>query len=488
MYSNENFLELAIAFTSEQEITRIFDRILSVAMNLTNCDSGTVFLKHGKSLHLECMHTTSKNLDINPLYSEIVPPPTPLQPDYAISYSVLNKEILNIPNVYQARRFDLSGVIEFDTMNSYHTGSMLIIPMINDVGAAMGVLQLVNAIDSETGEVIPFQSEFENSLFAMTSLASVALHNRILSKENSDVLHSLVRVIINVIDSRSPYNTNHTKTMVNYATRFLYWQEMQYQAGKHPQPFLAEEFWDPFLLSIWLHDLGKLLTPISILDKRTRLGNRQDAVLSRIEVAMLAEKIVYLENQQVHPEEAEAALSRIEDLKDARELILDANEGHKLSSDQIKEIRRVGAIPCRHSNGSYTSLLTEDELDALTVRRGTLSAAERKIVEKHVAYTESMLHSMVFSGSYTDVPKWASGHHERLDGTGYPHQKTGPELCKETRFITILDIYDTLTAEDRPYKPAIPPAEAFRIMRDMADEGKIDGDLLELFEESKAWD
>ena len=483
----ENFLELAIAFTSEQEINRIFDRILSVAMDLTNCDGGTVYLKKGNELHFESMHTRSKNLHMNALYNEIFLPPVPLNPRFGCARAVLNKETINIPDVYEAREFDFSGSTEYDAMNHYRTGSMLVIPMINDLGVAMGAVQLINAMDPATGQVIPFSKELEVPVFAMTSLASVALHNRMLSKEVSDILHSFVRVMINAIDTRSPYNAHHTKSMVNYATRFLYWQESQVKSGALKEMLFPEEMWDPFLMSIWLHDLGKLVTPATILDKRTRLGIHEQDVLNRLEIAMLSEKVVYLENKDKHPEEAENARSREEALRDAKKLILAVNDGQQLSDETVSELRRIGTLPCRHANGSYTSLLNEEELDALTVRHGTLSSAERKIVQKHVSYTESMLGSMQFSGTYAPVPAWASGHHEFLDGTGYPHGKRGGELSMETRFITILDIYDALTAEDRPYKPAIPPEEAFIILYEMADEGKLDRELVRLFEQSKAW-
>ena len=139
------------------------------------------------------------------------------------------------------------------------------------------------------------------------------------------------------------------------------------------------------------------------------------------------------------------------------------------------------------SDGRLIPLLTEEEKKAITVRKGTLTAEERREIERHVEYTGSLLSKMVFKGDYEKVPCWAAMHHEFLNGTGYPDHVTGEAIPPEVRFLTILDVYDALTAEDRPYKPAVPVKKAFSILRSMVDEGKIDGELVDLFERSEAW-
>ena len=144
-------------------------------------------------------------------------------------------------------------------------------------------------------------------------------------------------------------------------------------------------------------------------------------------------------------------------------------------------------MECLRSDGTPTTLLTDSELDSITVEKGTLTAEERRIVESHVELTEKLLSTVEFRGCFAPVPEWATGHHEYLDGTGYPKQLRGEEIPWETRLLTIIEIYDALTADDRPYKPPTPPEEAFSILREMAEGGKLDSEILESFHESGVW-
>ena len=179
--------------------------------------------------------------------------------------------------------------------------------------------------------------------------------------------------------------------------------------------------------------------------------------------------------------------SMIEKLTDARDFILDINKAGFLPDEKLEKVKEIANLSCLTSDGGSLPLLDEGEVVSLSVRKGTLTAEERHIIETHVEYTESMLSKMVFKGLYERVPEWASGHHEFINGTGYPHKKQGDEIPPETRLITILDIYDALTAEDRPYKPPMPSEKAFSILREMEGEGKLDKKLLEMFYESGAW-
>ena len=144
-------------------------------------------------------------------------------------------------------------------------------------------------------------------------------------------------------------------------------------------------------------------------------------------------------------------------------------------------------MKCLAANDEMVPLLDDYEKEALMIRKGTLTASERSVIESHVSQTYEMLKEMDLEGEFKDVPEWAGNHHELLDGTGYPRGLKGDEISWETRLLTIIDIYDALTAEDRPYKPPMPPEKAFAILESLKNEGKLDGEILKDFYESKAW-
>ncbi|MCR4673861.1 MAG: HD domain-containing protein, partial [Lachnospiraceae bacterium] len=236
-------------------------------------------------------------------------------------------------------------------------------------------------------------------------------------------------------------------------------------------------------MSVWLHDVGKLVIPLEVMDKPTRLGELEDGLLHKISTGILMERIRGLE----HPEEKEDADERINKINEAKELFLKANTAGFLPDETLDAIRNAGEMLVLDAEGNEISLLNEEELVAMTVRKGTLTDEERKIMQSHVVNTDKMLSKMIFDGDYSNVPVWAASHHEFLNGSGYPNHLKAEDLPKETRLLTILDVYDALTAEDRPYKPAMPVEKAFSILHNMVEDGQIDGDILALYEESEAW-
>ena len=312
----------------------------------------------------------------------------------------------------------------------------------------------------------------------ITEATMLFIANKRLANQITNLMNSFVEVMVTAIEEKSSYNANHTKSMVRYAAEYLNWLAEQ---GKLTE--FTSENTAPFLMSVWLHDIGKLLVPPEVMDKPTRLGSAEKDIRHRIETARLMLHIKELEN----PENAAAYQAQREQLDEAEKRIFSANTAGFLDDTVIAQLRKAAAVQCMSSDGSVRPLLLENELDAITVRRGTLTADERKIIESHVSWTGKILSKMEFRGDYKPVPKWAAGHHELLDGSGYPDHLAGDAIPWETRLLTIIDVYDSLTAEDRPYKPSIPAEQAFAILNDMAAQGKIDRQILESFRESEAW-
>ena len=329
---------------------------------------------------------------------------------------------------------------------------------------------LLTGTDKEKGLIIVIRD--------MTEEVKLFISNKRLANQVINLMDSFVEVMVTEIEERSTYNANHTKSMVRYATGYL---ETLRREGKLAD--VTNENIHPLLMSIWLHDIGKLLVPPEILDKATRLGDGLTEVLHRIETAQLMLRLkMYQEPEKQSSHEAQ--LRRIDE---AKELILSCNSAGFLEESSIAKLREAAGLTCLTSDGACTPLLSDDELEKLIVVRGTLTAGERKVVESHVSFTRELLSKMEFRGEYKQVPKWAAGHHELLDGSGYPDKLNADSIPWETRLLTIIDVYDALTAEDRPYKPPLPPEKAFAILRDMSAHGKVDGGILESFYQSGAW-
>ena len=334
-------------------------------------------------------------------------------------------------------------------------------------------LRVVSSFLESGGEKIGLIVTFGD----LTALVQLSERNEALNKKLTEILDRFVQVMIGAIEARTPYNANHTKSMVRYGMKYLDWLE---QTGAREVDAIRK----PFLASVWLHDVGKLVVPRSVMDKATRLGARERDVLHRIEIGMLCEQLRLAREPALEAEVKE----RIEELKNAMELVKTANVAGFLTDDLLEKVEKLRDMQCLTADGNAIPLLNEYEAEALSIRRGTLTREERKIVESHVVHTREMLEQMGFSGEYEQVSLWAGEHHEYLDGSGYPAGLQGEALPWETRLLTILDIYDSLTADDRPYKPAMTSQRAFQILEGMSVDGKLDGEILKSFYESKAWE
>ena len=311
----------------------------------------------------------------------------------------------------------------------------------------------------------------------LTELVQLSERNEALNKKLTEILDRFVQVMIGAIEARTPYNANHTKSMVRYGMRYLDWLELN---GEKEVGSIRK----PFLTSVWLHDVGKLVVPRSVMDKATRLGNHEKDVFHRIEIGILCEKLKMAQEPAYESE----GMEHVQMLKEAAQCVQSIDKAGYLKEEDLQKLQKLAGLKCLDSDGELVPLLSEAEVEALSVRRGTLTKGERKIIESHVVHTREMLEQMGFSGDYGDVCLWASGHHEYLDGSGYPDGRKGEEIPWETRLLTILDVYDSLTADDRPYKPPMSPEKAFQILESMCEEGKLDAEILKSFQESKAWE
>ncbi|MBR5816829.1 MAG: HD domain-containing protein, partial [Anaerotignum sp.] len=358
------------------------------------------------------------------------------------------------------------------------TQSMLVVPMEDEHGDVIGVLQLINAKDQE-GNTIPFRKAYEKVIASLASQTAICLTNMKQSREIMELLDSFVRVMSTAIDARTPYNANHTKNMVRYGEKFLqYLREIghDWQMDKQQEK--------EFLMSVWLHDIGKLVIPLGVMDKETRLGNRLTQVEHRFEKIALLQELAFAKGEIT----AETWQAEKERLAENREAILFANKAGFLPDETMEKVKEIAVRTFVDTDGAEKTFLTEEELTCMLIRKGTLSDEERKIMQSHVTMTEKFLNEVHFPKRFSNVTRWASSHHELLNGKGYPRQLSQDEIEKEVRLLSILDVFDALTARDRPYKPPMPTEKALFVLKDMVKFGELDGEMLQLFENSRAWE
>ena len=292
------------------------------------------------------------------------------------------------------------------------------------------------------------------------------------------LLDSLIQALSVAIDERSRYSGNHTRNMVKIGERFLEWLDQT----DDPWKFDSSKK-HAFLMSIWLHDVGKLSVPLEVMDKATRLGTKLEKIEERFQRIHLLDRIALLEDNITKQEW---------DLREKnRKLWLDTirriNTSSFLSDDDFQIIYELSRQHYCEEDHREVPILTQDELTCLSIKKGTLTDEERIVMQSHVLVTRKILEKMDFPDEYLIIREWASSHHEFLNGNGYPEHKSGNSISREVRLLTILDIYEALTAKDRPYKKSIPAEKALGILHSMAEEGCLDKDVLTLFENSNAW-
>lgn len=473
----QKVLNIGIAFSKEKNREKLLDQILTSAMDITQCDGGTLYINNGETLEFSIMITRSQGIHQGGGEGATTLPPVPLSEENVCACGVLYRRLINIPDVYESSRFDFSGPKKYDAMTGYHTQSMLVVPLEDDREHVIGVVQLINALD-ENGQIIPFAGEYEQILLAMGSQAAICLTNMNYAHQIRKMLDSYVKVMSTAIDARTPYNANHTKNMVIYATRFIDWLQNNY-----PGQYFDEQKKQEFIMSVWMHDIGKLITPLEIMDKQSRLAGNYHLVLERLEKIRLLARIAQLEGRMSGAQAEQTLL----DIRQAEKLVRTVNEAGPLTDEQIEQVEQLAAHTYIEEDGTVHSWLTGQEREQLMIRKGTLTSGERAVMQDHVEKTRMMLEQMALGDDYKDVLQWASQHHELLNGTGYPKGLAGDEICWEVRLLTILDVFEAMTAIDRPYKQPMPAEHALKIMHSMADQGQLDQELLALFEQSRAW-
>ena len=378
----------------------------------------------------------------------------------------------NIADVYKSDEFDFSGPMKYDALTNYRTQSMLVIPLKDNENEVIGVLQLINALDEE-GRTIPFDPSYEFIISSLASQAAIAVANMMYVEEMKTLMKSFVQAMATAIDERTPYNGSHTRKVTEYASMIADYMNELYKAGKS-EIYFDENRKENLQLAASLHDIGKMIVPLSVMNKSTRLGYKINDVLGRLELICCYMKCDMLEGTLP---EAEYKVEK-QYIDDCVRFIQDINGLGFLCDEKLRYIHELDKKYYINKKGKKTKYITPQEAECMMIQKGTLTADERFIMESHVSMTAKILDKVHFSRSYEKVPVWASSHHEMMDGSGYPNHLKGDDVELETRILAAVDIYDALTSADRPYKKPMDKDKAFSVLNEMANEGKLDKTII----------
>ncbi len=551
--SLQRLIDIGIALSAERDTNVLMETILLEAKSLSNADGGTLYIStKDNRLRFEIMRTdsldiamggtTGKDINFPPLALYDAKTGEENHKNVASAAALTGKSI-NVPDAYESDEFDFSGTKKFDEGTGYRSKSFLCVPLRNSQEEVIGVLQLLNAVDSATGDVIHFGKHIQPLIEALASQAAVALDNQQLLEAQKKLLDSFIELIASAIDAKSPYTGGHCQR-VPELTKMLASAACDEKEGPFADFDLTEEEWYELHIAAWLHDCGKVTTPEYVVDKATKLEtiyNRIHEIRNRFEIVKRDRVITYL-NAVIDGGDADQLRAELEtelaQIDDDFEFIGECNVGGEfmaperiervkeiaktkwtrtlsdragLSYEELKRIEREPEpeLPFEESllSDRYDHVIYREGMEPtavednpwgfhldvpehkynlgevynLCIARGTLTEEERFKINDHIVQTIIMLEALPFPKHLARVPEFAGGHHEKMDGTGYPKRLNKDSMSIPARIMAIADIFEALTAADRPYKAPKKLSDSVKIMSFMKKDAHIDDELFQLF-------
>lgn len=504
----ERLNAIGVALSAEHDNNRLMEMILLGAKEITNADAGTLYtVTEDETLKFEIIYTESLGIAMGGSTGKQIPfPALPLylqdgtpNVNMVAAYAALNHKTVNIVDAYQAEGFDFSGTRKFDASTGYHSKSFLTVPMKNHENEIIGVLQLINALDPVTGEIVDFSNENQQLVESLASQAAVALTNHNLIQGLKNLFESFIEMIADAIDEKSPYTGGHCQR-VPELTMMLAEAAVRNQVGPLKDFTLTEKEIYELRVAAWLHDCGKVTTPEAVMDKPTKLttifdrihliDQRFELLKKQAECDFLHKQVEALRNGKgmaVAKMEAQFDAFRRQ-VEDDQQFLRIANIGGEfMTPEHQQRVKEIAQYALKDTEGNQVNFLSEDEIYNLNIQRGTLTTEERTIINNHIVVTINMLESLPYPKGLKRVPEYAGGHHERMDGKGYPKGLTREQMSVPARIMGIADIFEALTSRDRPYKKAKTLTESLNILGKMKLDHHIDPDLFDIFIREKIY-
>lgn len=492
----QGLADIGISLSMERDLPKLLEKIVEEAIAFTGADGATLYLLEGEELIFTISRSVSLGIKLGgPSGDPVTFKPVPLDKSFVSAYAVIMKETVNIPDVYESTKFDFTGPKKYDANTGYRSRSMLVTPLLDHEGEAIGVLQLLNAIDPVSGEPGPFPETCVVLAASLASQAAVAILNFRLVKETERLFESFLEVMGTALDARSKYTHGHVQRVAGLAF------ELALAINEDVDGYYANvKFSDVELKELriagWTHDVGKIITPQHVMDKSVKLETIFDrGELVKTRYLLLAEetKTSFLE-KEIEMLKGRASEDEIKKLNkkcdetivamaEERDFVLKCNNpGEFMEDAKIERLKKIaeGTVVI---NGETRHIISDDELKNLMIRKGSITEDERSIMQDHINVTIKMLEKVPFVKKFKNAPFYAGTHHEHLDGSGYPRGLTAKDLPVQSRILALVDFFEALTAADRPYKKAMPLEKALSIIQFEVDGGKLDGNLFNLFKE-----
>ena len=508
-----NLAGIGLALSKEKDMNKLLEMILLEAKRIANSDGGTLYMMTDDNcLRFEILMTDSLDFHMGGTSGKEIPfYPVKLYTDdgepnnsMIAAYVGLTGETVNIKDAYKAKGFDFSGTKMFDEKTGYHSQSFLTVPLKNHEDEIIGVLQLLNAQKPKSNTIISFKSDIQTMVEALASQAAVAITNKNLIKDLENLFESFIKLIASAIDAKSPYTGGHC-ARVPEITMLLANAVQETKDGPFADIAFTEKEMYELKIAAWLHDCGKVATPEFVVDKSTKLETIYDrvhevetrfGVIKRdAEIKRLKKELNIERNESLSLKEKSEKIKALQReyrktariLKSDLEFVQESNVGGEfMSGDKKDRVHQIANYRWK-PNGKMENFLSEDEIYNLTIPRGTLTPEERKVINDHIVVTINMLEELPYPKHLKNVPEFAGGHHEKLDGTGYPKGLIKDEMTVQARIMAIADIFEALTARDRPYKKGKTLSQAMRILGFMKNDAHIDVDLFEIFVKEKIY-
>jgi HD-GYP domain-containing protein (c-di-GMP phosphodiesterase class II) len=490
---------IGIALSAERDIDRLQAFILTTMRQLTHADGASLWLRTEEedgAPKLFLASSQNDSIDKN-TYSAFK---VPVDERTVVGYTVSTGKSQIYEDAYNPPPGKPAGGKSFDAQFGYRTKSMLTVPMRDYKGDVVGAVQLINAKrefetrltrENVDSEVVSFRADDVEMIESIASQAAVALDNKRLLESIQALFDGFVQASVTAIEQRDPSTAGHSGRVEGLTTR-LARAVTEIETGRYRDVRLTDEQFKELRYACLLHDFGKVGVREHILVKAKKLIPGQlEVIQARFEFIERSVQVKYAtaKLEALRAGKNGAALEEIDrrlqeelaQLEEWAKSIAAANEPTVLPEDKASMIEFLAQQTYVDMSGSSHPMLEPQEFRFLSIRKGTLDPQERLEMESHVTHSFHFLTKIPWTPVMKGIPEIAYGHHEKLDGSGYPRGLTGDQIPLQARMMTISDIYDALTAQDRPYKRAVPPTVALDILHDEAKQGKLDSDLLDVF-------